>query len=184
MDNFNTKLFLLINGYGGHVPLIGRLSVFFSLWISYGLLVVVVIVPLIFFFKEQHVRQKLHYFHMWLMYVGVGATTLFVVSMLKVITNIARPYEAIQTIHPLLMSGLHNSFPSLHSALAVAIASVSALWFRKLSEVLYVFALLIMTSRIFVGAHYPLDVVVGAVIGWVIAYLGKKFYYKYLESRQ
>lgn len=183
MNNFNTTLFLRINGYGAHTPFVGWWSLFFSSWMMYALLVVVVLLPLMFFFKEQHLQQKLHYLHMWLMYVGVGCATWFVVSMLKVLTNVARPYEAITTLHPLITSGLHNSFPSLHSALAVAIASVTALWSRKLSDVLYLFALLIMLSRIFIGVHYPFDVIVGALIGWGIAYCGKRFYYGYLESR-
>ncbi|MYT74954.1 MULTISPECIES: phosphatase PAP2 family protein [unclassified Streptomyces] len=61
------------------------------------------------------------------------------------------------------------SFPSNHATLAAAAAV--ALWFvsARLGAVASVAALLMAASRVWVGAHYPHDVVAGLAVGAVIA---------------
>ncbi|MER6300992.1 phosphatase PAP2 family protein [Kitasatospora sp. NPDC001539] len=61
------------------------------------------------------------------------------------------------------------SFPSNHSV--IAFAAAIALWSvsRRLGAVATVFAALMAASRVWVGVHYPHDVVVGAVVGTLVA---------------
>ncbi|MFF7634442.1 phosphatase PAP2 family protein [Kitasatospora sp. NPDC008050] len=61
------------------------------------------------------------------------------------------------------------SFPSNHSV--IAFAAAVALWFafRRLGWVALLFAALMAASRVWVGVHYPHDVVVGALVGTVAA---------------
>lgn len=66
------------------------------------------------------------------------------------------------------------SFPSGHTTAAFTFAGVWALslargWLRWL---LVAVACLVGLSRIMVGVHWPMDVLGGAVFGWVNAYLG------------
>lgn len=57
------------------------------------------------------------------------------------------------------------SFPSGHAAAAFACATLLA-WLTPLPKVpLFVLAALIAFSRVYVGVHYPLDVIGGAVLG-------------------
>jgi membrane-associated phospholipid phosphatase len=177
--DLNTQLFSGINAYGGTIGWIGSASLFFSFFVMYGLIAVVTILPLVLFLKEKEFKTKLHFLRLWLLYLGVLSGTWCITTILKLITALPRPYEVLATVTPLATAGTANSFPSLHSAIAVAIAGATSVWSRSLSELLYVIALLIMVSRIFVGAHYPLDVVCGALIGWAVARIGKNFYRKY-----
>jgi membrane-associated phospholipid phosphatase len=73
-----------------------------------------------------------------------------------------------------------RAFPSGHSATAFTVAGVCILYVRAawLRTVLFVLATLIAISRVMVGAHWPLDVIFGALGGWGAACLGA-----YLGSR-
>ena len=59
------------------------------------------------------------------------------------------------------------SFPSGHSAAAMAVAFAYALAFPALAAPLIVVAALVGASRVFLGVHYPGDVLVGQVIAIV-----------------
>ncbi|MFJ3913665.1 phosphatase PAP2 family protein [Streptomyces vinaceus] len=61
------------------------------------------------------------------------------------------------------------SFPSNHAAIGAA-ATVALLFVsRRLGAVAVVAALLMAASRVWVGAHYPHDVVAGLVVGALVA---------------
>ena len=61
------------------------------------------------------------------------------------------------------------SFPSGHAATSFAAATMLSFAFPRLAPALVVLAAAVAFSRVYVGVHYPLDVVVGAVLGALIA---------------
>ena len=61
------------------------------------------------------------------------------------------------------------SFPSGHATVSFACATVLALAVPRLAWPLYTLAALIAFSRVYVGVHYPFDVLAGAVLGVAIA---------------
>jgi undecaprenyl-diphosphatase len=66
---------------------------------------------------------------------------------------------------PLVELPVTHSFPSGHATVAFASATVLALAVPRLRVPLYVLAALIAFSRVYVGVHYPFDVLAGAVLG-------------------
>jgi undecaprenyl-diphosphatase len=61
------------------------------------------------------------------------------------------------------------SFPSGHAATSFAAATVLTFAFPRLAPALFVLAGAVAFSRVYVGVHYPLDVVGGAALGVLVA---------------
>ncbi|MFJ9020310.1 phosphatase PAP2 family protein [Streptomyces sp. NPDC102259] len=61
------------------------------------------------------------------------------------------------------------SFPSNHAAIAAAAAVALLFVTRRLGAVAAVAALAMAVSRVWVGAHYPHDVVAGVIVGGLVA---------------
>lgn len=77
-----------------------------------------------------------------------------------------RPYLS-HTIHQLIPPSLDTSFPSDHAILGFAVAAMVWRYNRRAGIALLPLAVLLAIARVFVGAHYPGDVLGGAVLGGV-----------------
>lgn len=107
----------------------------------------------------------------WL-WTRVGVTILIAESVsgaLKLAVERDRPPLSRPLPEPLLESPATYSFPSGHATVAFASATVLALAVPRLRWPLYALAALIAFSRVYVGVHYPFDVLAGAVLGVAIA---------------
>jgi undecaprenyl-diphosphatase len=107
----------------------------------------------------------------WL-WTRVGATILVAESVsaaLKEWSRRDRPPLSNPDPVPLVDLPATYSFPSGHATVSFACATVLALAVPRLSVPLYTLATLIAFSRIYVGVHYPSDVLAGAVLGIAIA---------------
>ncbi len=81
-----------------------------------------------------------------------------------------RPYETLQNVVNLIGPQSQSSFPSGHASSSFAAATVPFLRERGLLKWLPIFlAALIAFSRVYVGVHYPIDVITGSLIGILIA---------------
>ena len=77
-----------------------------------------------------------------------------------------RPFVAHPgTVHLLLAHSRDASFPSDHAAMAFAVATVLVTLHRRLGLLAFIAAAAICYARVYVGDHYPGDVVGGAAIG-------------------
>lgn len=96
------------------------------------------------------------------------AINLALIFIIKQVILRQRPYEVLEGIIP-LDSEQSSSFPSGHSANAFFGAAVLAQHYKKFSAAFYIIAALVALSRIYVGVHYPTDVLFGAIEGLLFA---------------
>jgi undecaprenyl-diphosphatase len=112
---------------------------------------------------------------------GVLAMTVLAVALadwsstgLKALFDRARPplrYAEPKTLVPVPHDG---SFPSGHAATSFAGATILSFAFPRLAPLLYLLATAVAFSRVYVGVHYPLDVIGGAALGTLVA-LGVRY---------
>lgn len=95
-------------------------------------------------------------------------------SGLKQLVAESRPCQALPNVLTILPCDSHTdySFPSNHTVLAASFAAALFLTSRRWSLLAWIYALLMAASRVYVGAHYPHDVVAGLLVGAVIGYSG------------
>lgn len=83
-----------------------------------------------------------------------------------------RPYRALPHVLVLVTKSADYSFPSDHAVMAGAVTAGVFLVSRRLGLVSLVLALLIAFARVYVGAHFPGDVLAGLVYGAAVSLVG------------
>jgi undecaprenyl-diphosphatase len=105
--------------------------------------------------------------------VAAGFSAALALGIAQVITHIwerPRPYVAHPDLSHLFISASPDpSFPSDHATAAFAIAVSIFLRNRRIGALALVMAAVLAVARVAVGAHYPGDVLGGAVLGTLCA---------------
>ena len=65
----------------------------------------------------------------------------------------------------------HRTFPSGHTQTAFGVAMIVALMFKRHVALWFLWAALVALSRVYLGVHFPLDVVAGSLIGALAAFI-------------
>ena len=118
--------------------------------------------------------------------VSVTLTVLLLVIVILSATEITKEFVArlrpnnepeVNTLIRILKSPTNFSFWSGHAASSFGITTFIVLVLRKYFKwayLFYIWPLLFASSRIYVGVHYPVDIIVGTIVGISLAFL---FYY-------
>lgn len=177
---FDKQLFLDINKL--HTPLLDPVMLFLSSYEAWGIIAILILLY-VFYSKDKAWRWPVLCF----MFLSVASTNAL--NQLVKIT-IARPrpiHEAIFTdlIHSLEKYDASYSFFSAHSSSSFALAVFALLVVRKkfFTVIVLSWALLVGYSRIYVGKHYPIDVVVGILFGVLMAVVWWKIYMYYKKRK-
>ncbi|HEY0518335.1 MAG TPA: phosphatase PAP2 family protein [Ilumatobacteraceae bacterium] len=84
----------------------------------------------------------------------------------------ARPYASLANVHVLVDKTSDFSFPSDHATVVGAVAVGLLFANRRWGIVASLLAVLMAFTRVYVGAHYPADVVAGLALGAIVATAG------------
>jgi membrane-associated phospholipid phosphatase len=160
-------VFKLLNVHGRRTTWLDELMLAFT-QIGSGLFILVVI--LVLYFGENHILAY---------ELTMGALSLgLVVELIKAIIHRTRPFIKLKDIRIVGSRASGRSFPSGHTSQTFFMASVLLHYYQAGFHIwllLYVIASLVGITRIYLGMHYPRDVLAGAMLGTAWGLVGVIF---------
>jgi undecaprenyl-diphosphatase len=168
MIAFDENLFLWINGLAGNIAFVDEF--FKGIANDYFFIVSACLVLLFLWFGTRGTSQReKNQLGVIVASAGLGIAQAFV-ELTNSILNRPRPFTELPT-NLLFYQPTDPSFPSNSAAVIFAIAVAIFLVNRRVGAVLFGLAILHSFSRIYVGIHYPLDILGGAAMGTLAALL-------------
>ena len=104
--------------------------------------------------------------------IAAGFSDAICFQIIKPWVGRIRPsHEFYEYINLLVSKGGKYSFPSNHAANSFVFATVLSYFYDRKKISLYILASTIAFSRVYVGVHYPLDIIFGSIIGYIISWI-------------
>ncbi len=168
-------LFQQIHNLAGRWAFLDSIAIFFAAYFQYFLVGAL----LIFLFFGKGEELKKNRLTVGLAFLAVIVSRLGLTEIIRWLWARPRPF-AEYDFTPLISHDLSASFPSGHAAFFFALAAVVFLFNKKAGWWFLAGSFLISLARVFVGVHYPSDILAGVVVGifsgWLVAEIYKRFY--------
>ncbi len=169
------SIFYFFNNLAFQNKFIDVLVIFIADWLIWWLVLAVVF---LFILKKINLKNLLQIF-------AIAFIAWFMAELIKFFCFSPRPFLVLANVKPLFTHGLNDSFPSGHTTLAFALATAVTLFTNyKIGFLFFISALLVGLSRIVVGIHWPLDILVGAFLGITIVLIFYLFKIKVIQKEQ
>lgn len=157
----NYDVLKAINGLAGQSVLVDSVMKFAS---SYAVPVFAIVLLVMWFFGNEFMKKTVVYSTV------SGVFGIIINFLIAKIYYEPRPFVTHDDINVLIEHAADASFPSDHTTGALALAFAIVLRNKKIGIIMMIFAILTGFSRIYIGNHYPLDVLAGIVIGIGVAF--------------
>ncbi len=169
------SLFLYINNLAGKWICLDAIAIFFAKYLIYFL----VAGAILFFFlvsrslgKGELLKKQERIRYLFLAGISVILSRLVITELIRLFWHRSRPFITHQ-VNLLLEHSASGSFPSGHMTFLFPLATIIYFFNKKIGIAFFVASFFVGLARIFVGVHYPLDIIGGIIIGFLSAILVK-----------
>ena len=167
--SMNLQIFSAINNLAGQSHILDVLGVFFADKFLYVFALIILGLWL-----NKRLRP-----YVYLAFASTLIARGVIVEILKRIIDHPRPYEIVGNIHQLLADNEHGmSFPSGHTVIFFSFAF--SFWGTKYFWPFLIMAIIGSLARVFVGVHFPGDVMASILIAGLVVWLGRQLFQKKL----
>jgi len=164
LQQIDSSLFFFINGTLANPVTDFLMPLFTNDWglrVGYGLAMILCL-------SFGNVRLR------WMVLFSVIVLVLtdqIAANFLKDLIGRIRPCHTFDadSINLLVHCGGGKSMPSAHASNAFGQGIFFSIFYKQVRPYLLIYAILVALSRVFVGVHYPFDILAGALIGTLIA---------------
>ncbi len=172
--NFNLTIFQYIYGLSHHASFLDKLGVFFA---SYSQYVLCGILIILLFFPRAHRSKNANMLAVSI--ISILIARLGIKSLILLLYPHPRPFVSLSWVYPLITTNPSEnlqSFPSGHALFFFALAGTLFSFNKKLGAWYFLAALVMGIARIYVGVHWPSDILGGMVIGTLTGWLISQYY--------
>lgn len=138
-----------------------------AVFLNYALVALFIALVAVYLYKHRSEVQVV-------MIPFVGACAYLVSRFIGFFYFRSRPFVTHSVLPFINMSPLSKSFPSSHAMVFFAIATALFLYNNQWGKWALILAGLIAILRVFVGVHYPSDILAGAAFGVLLSVLIKR----------
>ncbi len=136
----------------------------------------IVAVFLIFHYRIFHVKNtdKLlrHWGHPIVLILFSTASSFVISKVVKILVHTPRPFIEFSNVYP-LFSETGFAFPSSHAATLAGLSFAVFFRHKRLGYFCLVAMVLVGVARVMAGVHFPIDILGGFAIGFLVAYFTK-----------
>lgn len=166
----NQTLFHIINNLAGQWPWFDKIAIFSAVYVWIIMTLTVLALAVINFKKWKDLAI--------VAVISAGVARGVFVTIIKWLYVHPRP-ELVTTVHAIVKADAENSFPSGHATFVFALAAGVYFYNKKLGVWFYILAALVSIARVFIGVHWPYDIIAGAALGIATAFVCDKLYRRY-----
>ena len=163
LDNIDRSLLVWL--HENHISILNQVMPFITdadNWI----LPILFLILYLGFFKGKRGKIAL-----CLLIISLSLNDSICAQILKPFFERVRPsHMSIEGLNLLVSKGGKWSMPSNHASNMFSLAVILSYFYGRFKVILFFLATVIAISRVYVGVHYPGDVIIGALIGYIISW--------------
>jgi undecaprenyl-diphosphatase len=172
----NLFIFNFLNGLAVDYPALDSTFAFMGNGFTYVAIVILGYFLLTHKDKKRGVQEVL-------MMVGVAILAWFLAHYFKGVFDTQRPFVAIPGVSQLFPQEADGAFPSGHATFFSALAVMMWFYHRRIALSLGVVAIIVGLGRVISGVHFPIDILGGYVLGFLISVISYFVIQLFLKKR-
>ena len=161
----NIELFGLINNLANKNGVLDGIMIFFSNYVPYIFMAVIVIVFILGIKQKRFEYRKIAFST-----VVITIINLIINLLIRSIFHVDRPFIH-NKVNLLVPHDTASSFPSNHATGTMSIALGLGKYNRILEIIMTILSIIVGFSRVYVGNHYPMDVIGAYIIVFVTSHI-------------
>lgn len=171
MSQLDITIFRWLNSWVGYSAFIDWTIIFRAEYLWYVMAGAVIALPVFTFLPRFGQYRKRHFELLYFASLSAVLSRFVATELIRYFYNRPRPFEILEGISQLIYHNGGGSFPSGHASLAFAVATATAFYYPKTSILFFLAAISVGVARVAAGVHWPSDILGGALIGVIMAWL-------------